>query len=118
MRRFPGYLFCGAESRSAIAGGAVNSTTGIATLFSMAYDRRFRCRTDRGDLVQSTDKAGVLQFTDRLERGRKVRGSPGPLHTRWEFLIRLNDAGRVEVLLRSWGRTRLNLARSWVEPAA
>lgn len=97
---------------------SVNSTTGIATLF-MVNDRPVPAADGIVEtLIQSTDKSGVLQFTDRLECGQKVRLVAGPFAQALGILDRLDDAGRVEVLLEIMGGgVRVRLARSWVEPA-
>jgi transcription elongation factor/antiterminator RfaH len=114
---FPGYLFV-ALNLERDRWRSVNSTIGIATLF-MAYDRPIPVPDGIVEtLVQSTDKSGVLQFTDGLERGQKVRLVAGPFAQALGILDRLDDSGRVEVLLEIMGGgTRVKLARSWVEPA-
>lgn len=115
---FPGYLFV-VLNLERDRWRSVNSTTGIATLF-MAYDRPVPAPDGVVEtLVRSTDKSGALQFTDALERGQKVRLVAGPFAQALGILDRLDDAGRVEVLLEIMGgEIRVRLARSWVEPAA
>jgi transcriptional antiterminator RfaH len=82
---------------------SVNSTTGIATLF-MAYDRPIPVPDG---IVETWSSQPIRRecFSSPIVSSAVERcaGSPGPLHTRWEFLIRLNDAGRVEVLLEIMG---------------
>jgi transcriptional antiterminator RfaH len=70
-------------------------------------------------LIQSSDNLGRLQFVDALERGQKVRLVAGPFAQTRGILDRLDDAGRVEVLLEIMGGgVRVKLARGWVEPVA
>jgi transcriptional antiterminator RfaH len=115
---FPGYLFV-VLNLERDRWRSVNSTTGIATLF-MAYDRPVPAPDGIVEtLVQSTDKSGVLQSTDRLQLGQKVRLVAGPFGQALGILDRLDDTGRVEVLLEIMGGgICVKLARSWVEPAA
>jgi transcription antitermination factor NusG len=115
---FPGYLFV-VLNLGRDRWRSVNSTTGIATLF-MANDRPIPAPDGIVEtLVQSTNKLGSLQFTDALERGQKVRLVAGPFAHALGILDRLDDAGRVEVLLEIMGgRIRVKLTRGWIEPAA
>ena len=98
---------------------SVNSTTGIANLF-MAHGRPVPVPEGIVEtMIQSTDKSGSLQLVDAVERGQKVRLVAGPFAQTLGILDRLDDTGRVEVLLEIMGGgIRVKLARSWVEPAA
>ncbi|MDQ6703596.1 MAG: transcriptional activator RfaH [Pseudomonadota bacterium] len=112
---FPRYLFV-ALNLDRDRWRSVNSTTGIANLF-MAHDRPVPVPDGVVEtLIQSTDKLGRLQFA--LERGQKVRLVAGPFAQALGILDRLDDAGRVEVLLEIMGGgIRVKLARTWVEHA-
>jgi transcription elongation factor/antiterminator RfaH len=98
---------------------SVNGTTGVASLF-MAHDRPVPVPEGVVEtLIQSTDKSGTLQFVDTLERGQKVRLVAGPFAQALGILDRLDDAGRVEVLLEIMGgRIRAKLSQSWLKPVA
>jgi transcription elongation factor/antiterminator RfaH len=98
---------------------SVNSTTGIANLF-MAHGRPVPVPEGVVEtLIQSTDRSGNLQLVDSLEPGQKIRLVAGPFARSLGILDRLDDTGRVEVLLEIMGGgIRVKLSRSWVEPAA
>lgn len=112
---FPRYLFV-ALNLERDRWRSVNSTKGIVKLF-MAHDRPVPVPEGIVEtLIQSTDQLGRLQFA--LERGQKVRLVAGPFAQSLGILDRLDDAGRVEVLLEIMGGgIRVKLAKTWVEPA-
>ena len=114
---FPGYLFVILDL-DRDRWRSVNGTTGIANLF-MAHDRPVPVPEGIVEtLIQSADMSGRLQFVDALEHGQKVRLVAGPFAQTLGILDRLDDTGRVEVLLDIMGgMVRLKLACSWVEPA-
>ena len=98
---------------------SVNGTTGIASLF-MAHDRPVPAPEGIVEaLIAAADPSGKLRFADALAPGQKIRLVAGPFAQAMGRLDRLDDAGRVEVLLDIMGGgIRVKLARSWVEPAA
>ena len=69
-------------------------------------------------LIMSTDGAGRLCFAQDLRMGQRVRLVNGPFaETAWHA-DRLDNKGRVEVLLDIMGKgVRVKLQREWVEPA-
>ncbi len=113
---FPRYLFV-ALNLERDRWRSVNSTMGVTTLF-MVNDRPVPAPAGIVEtLIRSADRSGGLQFSDSLERGQKVRLVAGPFAQALGVLDRLDDAGRVEVLLEIMGGgIRVRLARSWVEP--
>jgi transcription elongation factor/antiterminator RfaH len=114
---FPRYLFV-AVNLERDRWRSVNNTTGVAKLF-MAQNRPVPVPEGIVEtLIQSSDSLGRLQFADALEQGQKVRLVAGPFAHALGILDRLDDAGRVEVLLEIMGGgTRVKVARTWVEPA-
>jgi transcription antitermination factor NusG len=98
---------------------SVNGTWGVASLF-MAHDRPVPAPEGIVEtLIQAADPSGKLQFADALAPGQKIRLVAGPFAQAVGYLDRLDDAGRVEVLLEIMGGgIRVKLPRSWVEPAA
>jgi transcription elongation factor/antiterminator RfaH len=114
---FPRYLFV-ALNLERDRWRSVNSTTGVTNLFMMD-DRPVPVRQGIVEtLIQSADASGRLQFFDALVPGQKVRLVAGPFAQALGILSRLDDAGRVEVLLEIMGGgVRVRLARSWVELA-
>lgn len=115
---FPRYVFV-ALNLERDRWRAVKSTMGIVNVFT-AHDRPVPAPAGVVEtLIQSTDKSGRLQFADALERGQMVRLVAGPFAQALGILDRLDNAGRVEVLLEIMGGgIRVKLARTWVEPAA
>jgi transcription elongation factor/antiterminator RfaH len=114
---FPRYIFV-ALNLERDRWRSVNSTTGVTNLF-MIDDRPVPARQGIVEtLIQSADTAGRLKFFDPLELGQKVRLVAGPFAQALGILSRLDDAGRVEVLLEIMGGgVRVRLARSSVELA-
>lgn len=98
---------------------SVNGTVGIANLF-MAHDRPVPVPEGIVEtLMESADPSGKLRFADGLAPGEKIRVVAGPFAEAIGLLERLDDAGRVEVLLDIMGGgIRTKLARSWVQPTA
>jgi len=98
---------------------SVNGTTGIASLF-MAHDRPVPVPDGLVEtLIEAAESSGKLRFAEALVPGQKIRLVAGPFAQAVGLLDRLDDAGRVEVLLEIMGGgIRVKLARSWVEPAA
>jgi transcription antitermination factor NusG len=115
---FPRYLFV-ALNLDRDRWRSVNSTMGVVSLF-MAHDRPVPAPEGIVEtLILSTDRSGGLQFADGLERGQKVRLVAGPFAQALGILDRMDDTGRVEVLLEIMGGgIRVKLARTWVESIA
>ncbi|WGJ16198.1 transcriptional activator RfaH [Methylocapsa sp. D3K7] len=114
---FPRYLFV-ALNLERDRWRSVASTTGVTNLFMMD-DRPVPVRQGIVEtLIQSADTAGRLRFFESLEPGQKVRLIAGPFAQTLGILRKLNDTGRVEVLLEIMGGgVRVRLPRSSVELA-
>jgi transcriptional antiterminator RfaH len=114
---FPRYLFV-ALNLERDRWRSVAGTTGVTNLLMMD-DRPVPVRQGIVEtLIQSADTAGNLRFFESLEPGQKVRLIAGPFAQALGILRRLNDAGRVEVLLEIMGGgVRVRLPRSSVELA-
>jgi transcriptional antiterminator RfaH len=115
---FPRYLFV-ALNLERDRWRSVNGTTGVASLF-MAHNRPVPVPEGIVEtLIESTDKLGTLQFANALEQGQRVRLVAGPFAQALGVFDRLDDAGRVEVLLEIMGGgIRVKLARTWIEPTS
>ncbi|TDX62137.1 transcriptional antiterminator RfaH [Methylosinus sp. sav-2] len=96
---------------------SVNGTIGIASLF-MAQDRPLPVPHGVVEtLIQSSDNRGQLRFVHNLRLGQKVRLMSGPFSEALGSLERLDDSGRIEVLLEIMGgQVRTKLRREQVEP--
>jgi transcriptional antiterminator RfaH len=115
---FPRYLFV-VLNLERDSWRSVNSTTGIASLF-MAHDRPVPVPEGVVEtLIDAADRSGERRFADGLAPGQKIRLVAGPFAQAEGLLDRLDDAGRVEVLLDIMGGgIRVKLARSWIERTA
>jgi transcription elongation factor/antiterminator RfaH len=115
---FPRYLFVALDLERD-RWRSVNGTSGVASLV-MAHKRPVA--VPRGvveTLIRSSGETGKIRFTHDFQSGQKVRLIAGPFAEALGVLDRLDDAGRIEVLLDIMGGgIRVKLARSWVEPAA
>lgn len=70
-------------------------------------------------LIVQTDASNLTLFADRLEKGQKVRITTGPFADFIGTLDRLDDAGRVRLLLDMMGsEIIITLPRSGILPAA
>ena len=58
------------------------------------------------DLVAATEQFGAIEFSDALTPGEKVRFLNGPFAETIGRLVRLDDAGRAQVLLELLGSER------------
>ena len=97
---------------------SVNGTLGIAGLI-MAHARPLAAPEGVVEtLAASSDPKGAVRFRYDLKRGQTVRLVAGPFAQALGVLDRLDDRGRVELLLGVMGGVRLNVVREWVEPAA
>ncbi len=71
------------------------------------------------ELIVQTDASNLTIFADKLERGQKVRITTGPFADFIGTLDRLDDAGRVRLLLDMMGsEIAITLPRSGILPAA
>ncbi|OAI23615.1 hypothetical protein A1351_19600 [Methylosinus sp. R-45379] len=113
---FPRYIFV-ALDLDRDRWRSVNGTIGIATLF-MAQDRPLPVPYGVVEtLIQSSDDRGQLRFEHNLQLGQKVRLISGPFSEALGLLERLDDSGRIEVLLEIMGgHVRAKLRREQVEP--
>ncbi len=98
---------------------SVRSTVGVAHLVGSA-DRPLA--VPRGiieSLIAHANEANLALFGDCLQKGQKVRITSGPFTEFIGTLDRLDDSGRVRVLLEMMGsEIRVSLKRSGVVPAA
>jgi transcription elongation factor/antiterminator RfaH len=83
---------------------SVNGTFGVSRLV-MRGDRPHPVpRQVVEALIATADARGILQFDDKLQIGGSVRLMTGPFAEQLAILDRLDDAGRVRVLLDILGR--------------
>jgi transcription elongation factor/antiterminator RfaH len=98
---------------------SVRSTIGVAHLVGSA-DRPLA--VPHGvieSLIAHANDANLALFGDRLQKGQKVRITTGPFTEFIGILDRLDDSGRVRVLLEMMGsEIRVSLQRSRVVPAS
>jgi transcription elongation factor/antiterminator RfaH len=115
---FPRYLFVSFDP-DRDRWRSINGTLGVARLI-LADERPVAVPTGVVEtLVRSTGTDGLLRYREDLAPGQKVRLLAGPFADRLGILARLDDAGRVDVLLELMGRAvSVRLARGSVEPAA
>ena len=115
---FPRYIFV-ALDLDRDQWRSVNGTIGVSSLF-MAQDRPLPVPVGVVEtLIMSADRAGRLRFAQDLRKGQKVRLINGPFAEALGVLDRLDNKGRIEVLLDIMGKgVRVRLQREWVEPAA
>jgi transcriptional antiterminator RfaH len=70
-------------------------------------------------LIASTDQNGLLCLEQRLRVGSSVRLTAGPFAEQLAILDRLDDSGRVRVLLNIMGGpVPVQIRREFVVPAA
>ena len=98
---------------------SVRSTFGVSTLFT-CEDRPVPVPSGIVEaLIQRTDEANLTLFNDGLRTGQTVRILSGPFADFVGTLERLDDAGRVRVLLEMMGTAvPVALRRSAILPAA
>jgi len=114
---FPRYIFV-ALDLDRDQWRSVNGTIGVSSLF-MAEDRPLPVPSGIVEtLIMSADRAGRLRFARDLRKGQKVRLVNGPFADALGVLDRLDNKGRIEVLLDIMGKgVRVRLQTEWVEPA-
>jgi transcription elongation factor/antiterminator RfaH len=114
---FPRYLFV-ALDLARHRWRSVNGTLGVSSLV-MVGERP--CPAPYGiveSLVAVADAEGVLQLHSDLKVGARVRLAAGPFADQLGVLDRLDDAGRVRVLLSMFGQqVPVCLSRAHVLPA-
>jgi transcriptional antiterminator RfaH len=115
---FPRYIFV-ALDLDRDPWRSVNGTIGVSSLF-MAQDRPLAVPAGVVEtLIMSADRAGRLRFAQDFRKGQKVRLVNGPFAEALGVLDRLDNKGRIEVLLDIMGKgVRVTLREDWVEPAA
>jgi transcription antitermination factor NusG len=98
---------------------SVRSTVGVSSLFT-CEDRPVPVPEGIVEaLIQRTDEANLTLFNSGLVPGQSVRILSGPFVDFVGTLERLDDAGRVQVLLDMMGSTvRVALHRCALSPAA
>lgn len=82
----------------------VNSTFGVASLVMCGNDP---CPVPTGvveAMVASADRCGVLQLGHKFKIGESVRLAAGPFAEQLAVIDRLDDSGRIRVLLHLLGR--------------
>jgi transcription elongation factor/antiterminator RfaH len=82
----------------------VNGTFGVASLVMLGDLPHPMPRGIVEMMVTSVDRDGFLRFEQNLMVGAKVRLAAGPFAERLAILDRLDDSGRVRVLLEILGR--------------
>jgi transcription antitermination factor NusG len=114
---FPRYLFVALDLYRH-RWRSVNGTLGVSSLV-MVGDRP--CPAPHGiveSLVAAADGEGFLQLNSGLTAGAPVRLAAGPFADQLGILDRLDDAGRVRVLLSMFGQqVPVYLNRAHVLPA-
>jgi transcription elongation factor/antiterminator RfaH len=115
---FPRYLFVALDLKRD-RWRSVNGTFGVSSII-MAGD--LPCPAPHGivESMQSVaDADGVLQLHSDLKVGAAVRLAAGPFAEQLGILDRLDDSGRIRVLLNMFGRqVTVSLNRAHALPAA
>ncbi len=115
---FPGYIFI-VINLSKHRWRSVNGTFGVASLIMGAEHPLPVPRGVVEALVASCESCGAVRFDDSLEIGQKVRILSGPFAETLCRLARLDDRGRVRVLIEIMGtEVAAQLDRSAIAPAA
>ena len=115
---FPGYIFVVIDL-TAQRWRAVNSTIGVASLV-MGAERPIPVPVGVVEsLAAATEASGAIRLDRELQTGEQVRILSGPFAEALCRLVRLDDRGRVQVLLEIMGgKIPLELERWRVAPAA
>jgi transcription elongation factor/antiterminator RfaH len=100
---FPRYLFIVLDL-SCHQWRSVNGTFGVSRLVMRGDQPHPVPRQVVEALIAAADARGILQFGDKLQVGGPVRLMAGPFAEQLAILDRLDDAGRVRVLLDILGR--------------
>jgi transcription elongation factor/antiterminator RfaH len=100
---FPRYLFIVLDL-SRHQWRSVNGTFGVSRLVMRGDQPHPVPRQVVEALIAAADARGILHFGDKLQVGGPVRLMAGPFAEQLAILDRLDDAGRVRVLLDILGR--------------
>jgi transcriptional antiterminator RfaH len=115
---FPRYLFVTLDLRRD-RWRSVNGTFGVSTLI-MAGE--LPCPAPHGiveSMLAAADAQGMLQLHSDLKVGAPVRLAAGPFAEQLGILDRLDDSGRIRVLLNMFGRqVVVSVNRAHALPAA
>jgi transcription antitermination factor NusG len=82
----------------------VNGTFGVKSLVMQGETPHPVPRGIVETMIASVDDSGLLRFENDLKSGSKVRLIAGPFAEQLGILDRLNDSGRIRVLLNIMGR--------------
>jgi transcriptional antiterminator RfaH len=115
---FPGYLFVVLDlSRDRWL--SIRSTIGVARLFTTIDGRPVPVPSGIVEQLLVHTAGGLTRLDSGLSKGQRVRILTGPFAELIGTLERLDDAGRVQVLLEMMGSTvPVSLHRSALLPAA
>jgi transcriptional antiterminator RfaH len=83
---------------------SVNGTFGVSRLVMLGDQPHPAPRGVVETLILAADSDGVLQVSDKLQKGGAVRVIAGPFAERLAVLDHLDDSGRVRLLLDILGR--------------
>jgi transcription elongation factor/antiterminator RfaH len=115
---FPRYLFIQLDL-SRHAWRSVNGTFGVASLVMQGERPHPIPRGVVETMINSVDAKGFLRLDQRLTVGSQIRIAAGPFAEKLATLDRLDDSGRVRVLLEILGGpVNVYVARELVMPAA
>jgi len=115
---FPGYVFVSFDA-TRCAWRAVNGTFGVRSLV-MSGDRPSTVPSGIVEaFIESTDASGVVDVTRELRAGQRVQVLTGPFADLAGTIDRLDDNGRIRVLLELLNSERpVSMGRDAVWPAA
>jgi transcriptional antiterminator RfaH len=82
---------------------SINGTFGVSSLIMQGDHPHPVPRGIVETLIASADNFGLLRFEERLKVGTQVRLAAGPFAEQLGVLDRLDDSGRVRVLLNIMG---------------
>ncbi|MEA2904171.1 MAG: transcriptional antiterminator RfaH [Alphaproteobacteria bacterium] len=100
---FPSYLFV-ALDLARHQWRSVNGTFGVASLVMRGDQPHPVPRGVVETLIASTDARGILQLGQHLKVGGSIRLAAGPFAEHLAILDRMDDSGRIRVLLGILGR--------------
>jgi len=113
---FPRYLFAIVD-RTRDRWRSINGTFGVERLLMCAGEPQTVPRGLVESLISATDEDGVVQFDYCLHEGQTIKIVAGPFADLIGRLERLDDRGRVGVLLELLGGpVRVDLSRRLVAP--
>jgi transcription elongation factor/antiterminator RfaH len=100
---FPRYLFVGLDL-TRHQWRSVNGTFGVASLVMQGDQPHPVPHGIVETLIAATDAQGILQLSQQLRVGGPIRMAAGPFAGHLAILDRMDDSGRVRVLLGMLGR--------------